>query len=297
MKILHICAGWEETNGAAVIARLVAEEQRRNGHEIAFGTQASVKEIREADEVWTHCGWLPVLWRAGFFARRLVRMPEACYDPVRLDYHGWKKKLVGPVERFFLRRADKVVATCDAEKEWILSYEPKAKVDVVDIKRYFRLVGGDQNQVKVKVKVRDEGEQRAVRLLYLGRRHPLKGVEFLERAVEELKRNPQFASRLRLRIVSDAVGEEKEKVWDWCDVLVLPTLTENFGLVIAEALERGKRVITTDGAPAWTPSGAEQGIPSAFGGRLVYLGGYRAGNAATRIQLLKTAISALFAER
>lgn len=34
-------------------------------------------------------------------------------------------------------------------------------------------------------------------------------------------------------------------------MLVLPTLTENFGLVIAEALERGKRVITTDGAPAW----------------------------------------------
>ena len=295
MKILHICAGWEETNGAAVIARLVAEEQRRNGHEIAFGTQASVKEIREADEVWTHCGWLPVLWRAGFFARRLVRMPEACYDPVRLDYHGWKKKLVGPVERFFLRRADKVVATCDAEKEWILGYEPKAKVDVVDIKRYFRLVDGDQNQNQVKVK--DEGEQRAVHLLYLGRRHPLKGVEYLERAVAELKQDPLFASRLRLRLVSDAVGEEKEKVWDWCDVLVLPTLTENFGLVIAEALERGKRVITTDGAPAWTPSGAAQGISSAFDGRLVYLGGYRTGNAATRIQLLKTAISALFTER
>lgn len=291
MKILHICAGWEETNGAAVIARLVAEEQRRNGHEIAFGTQASVKEIREADEVWTHCGWLPVLWRAGFFAHRLVRMPEACYDPVRLDYHGWKKKLVGPVERFFLRRADKVVATCDAEKEWIFSYEPKSKVDVVDIKRYFRLEGGKQ------VRAKGEGEQRTVHLLYLGRRHPLKGVEYLERAVEELKQDPRFASRLCLRLVSDAVGEEKEKVWDWCDVLVLPTLTENFGLVIAEALERGKRVITTDGAPAWTPSGAAQGISSAFDGRLVYLGGYRTGNAATRIQLLKTAISSLFTER
>ena len=34
-------------------------------------------------------------------------------------------------------------------------------------------------------------------------------------------------------------------------MLVLPTLSDNFGLVIAEALERGKRVITTDGAPAW----------------------------------------------
>ena len=81
-------------------------------------------------------------------------------------------------------------------------------------------------------------------LLYLGRRHPLKGLEFLEEAVKEVE-------GCELRVVSNAFGEEKKKVWEWCDVLVLPTLSENFGLVVAEALERGKRVITTDGAPAW----------------------------------------------
>ena len=51
--------------------------------------------------------------------------------------------------------------------------------------------------------------------------------------------------------MSTSFGEELERVWEWCDVLVLPTLSENFGLVVAEALERGKRVITTDGAPVW----------------------------------------------
>ena len=56
---------------------------------------------------------------------------------------------------------------------------------------------------------------------------------------------------VELKIVSTAFGEELERVWEWCDVLVLPTLSENFGLVVAEALERGKRVITTDGAPVW----------------------------------------------
>lgn len=61
------------------------------------------------------------------------------------------------------------------------------------------------------------------------------------------KNNVQF----EFRVVSNAFGDELEKVWDWCDVLALPTLSDNFGLVIAEALERGKRVITTDGAPAW----------------------------------------------
>ena len=123
-------------------------------------------------------------------------------------------------------------------------------------------------------------------LLYLGRRHPLKGVEYLEQAVAELNSNlvnpvnpvqnsstcstcptypknsaPSISQHLCVRFVSNAYGEELEKVWDWCDVLVLPTLSDNFGLVVAEALERGKRVITTDGAPAWE-EGLELGVES-----------------------------------
>ena len=89
-------------------------------------------------------------------------------------------------------------------------------------------------------------------LLYLGRRHPLKGVEYLERAVKELNHGiHETHGNVELKIVSTAFAEELERVWEWCDVLVLPTLSENFGLVVAEALERGKRVITTDGAPVW----------------------------------------------
>ena len=84
----------------------------------------------------------------------------------------------------------------------------------------------------------------------------------------------------------------KEKAWDWCDVLVLPTLSENFGLVVAEALERGKRVITTDGAPVWGEGlgvrGQELGV--GYGGRLLYLKGYRDGTKEKRVELLKKAI-------
>ena len=103
----------------------------------------------------------------------------------------------------------------------------------------------------------------------------------------------------RLKIISSAFGDELEKVWDWCDVLVLPTLSENFGLVIAEALERGKRVITTDGAPAWGENlsrvehaehveGGE--ILSGYNGRLIYLKGYRDGSDEERVELLKKTI-------
>ena len=68
-------------------------------------------------------------------------MPEACYDPVRLRYHGWKKWLVGPIERWCLRRCDRIVATCEAEKGRIEKYLGKKcpAVEVTDIKRFFEL--------------------------------------------------------------------------------------------------------------------------------------------------------------
>ena len=224
-------------------------------------------------------------------------MPEACYDPLRLRYHGWKKWLVGPIERFCLRRAKTLVATCEAEKGWIESYLGRRcpSIEVTDIKRFFKLNPDGWKNDKI-------GQthfiiSRPLHLLDLGRRHPLKGVEYLEAAVRQIQDTTCSTCSTRfkidLRIVSNAFGEEMEKVWDWCDVLVLPTLSENFGLVIAEALERGKRVITTDGAPAWSPSASaaeDKGDGNDYGGRLIYLRGYRDGSGETRVELLKNAI-------
>ena len=280
MKILHICAGWQKWNGAANIARMLMDEQRREGHAVSFATWAKVRELRAADEVWIHCGWLPCLWWAALWGRNVRWMPEACYDPVRLRYHGWKKWLAGPIERWCLRRCNKIVATCEAEKGWIEKYLGKRcpAVEVTDIRRFFNL-----NPVNPVNPVKKD-----LHLLYLGRRHPLKGVEYLEAAVRQIQESSAHSASLRLcvKYVSSAFGEELEKVWDWCDVLALPTLSENLGLVIAEALERGKRVITTDGAPAW-------GDGNDYGGRLIYLKGYRDGTDEMRVRLLKDAIEKL----
>lgn len=289
MKIVHVCDGWEKWNGAANIARLIAGEQIAAGHDVAFRRFAKISELRSADEVWIHCGWKPCLWWAAFWAKNAYWMPEACYDPVRLNYHGWKKRLVGPIERKMLKRCKKLVATCDAEAQWIWDYlgigyqlasikqhgciEPKIVVE--DIKRFFKL--------GTPIVCRNEnGSDKPLHVLYMGRPHPLKGVEFLESAVEEINEGGERQKRsVELRIVSNVFGDAKEKVWAWADVLCLPTLSDNFGLVIAEALEHGCPVITTDGAPVWADLKPGQGI---------YLRGYRTGTEERRVALLKGAI-------
>lgn len=270
--ILHVCAGWQPWNGAANIARMLMDEQRRDKHEVTSSTWASIRPLRSADEVWIHCGWLPCLWWAALWGRNVHWMPEACYDPVRLRYHGWKKRLVGPMERFCLRRAKKLVATCKAERTWIQAYLGKRcpPIIVTDIRRFFKLPSTQAEPLP---------KDRPIHLLYMGRRHPLKGLGYLEEAIKGIP-------DVELRIVSNAFGEEKEAVWQWADALVLPTLSDNLGLVVAEAIERGKRVITTDGAPAW-------GDDDDSGGRLVYLKGYRDGSPEERVRLLKKAIEEL----
>ena len=282
MKIIHFCAGLEEWNGMANTARQFIDEERAKGDNSQFTNDIGVI-TSDVDQVVIHGAWLPVLWkvakRAKAFGVKLLIRPAGSYDPVRLAYHGWKKRFVAPFEHRMLRRADVVLATCEAEVEWIRSYEPRVKkVEITDLKRFFNLSRVDRVE-------RVEG--RPLHLLYLGRRHPLKGVEYLEAAVRQIQNSAcsTCPTRLKidLRIVSNIVGEEKEKVWDWCDVLVLPTLSENFGRVVAEALERGKHVITTDGAPVW-------GDSNDYSGRLVYLKGYRDGTDGDRARLLIKAI-------
>ena len=295
MDVLHICAGWQKWNGAANIARMIMGEQERQGYTVSFRTWASIRQLRSADEVWIHCGWLPCLWWAALWGRNVHWMPEACYDSVRLGFHGWKKWLAGPFERFFLRRAKAIVATCEAEKGWIESYLGRRcpPIEVTDIKRFFDLS---------RVERAETCSAEELHILYLGRKHPLKGVEYLEAAVGQIQDSARSARSTRLKIISNAFGDELEKVWAWCDVLVLPTLSENFGLVVAEALERGKCVITTDGAPAWgenlsraerVETCREGEVLSGYGGRLIYLKGYRDGSDGKRVGLLKSAIELL----
>ena len=303
MRIVHFCAGLEGWNGMANTARQFVAEELARGDESRLTNDVGVVERTERiDRVHIHGTWLPVLWKVAKLTKRkgaeLIVRPCGNYDPIRIRRGAikWLKKwLVGPFEHAMLNRADFVQCTCAAEAEWVKAYHPSAQVELTDLRRFFRLDGGEGLGRRSRFTVDD-----SLHVLYLGRRHPLKGVEFLERAVGEIGLGQRSRSTVDvdLRIVSNHFGEELEKDWAWCDVLVLPTLSENFGRVVAEALERGIPAITTDGAPAWGEGlelrvgsgGVGSEIWAGNEGRLIYLKGYRDGTDEERVELLKRAI-------
>ncbi len=291
MTVVHIMAGLGEANGIANIARRLAAAQRRNGdaptliaprakwNPIFFTFEfcrRAVRLARAADEIWVHGSWTFPIWFGALlarrFGRRLVVVPEGSFDPRRLNNASrWKKRLVAPFDRAVLRAADEVLALCAAEMDWVRAFEPAAKVRPGRVPTFYD--GVTPRAIAAR--------GRAVHVLFLGRAEdPLKGVRFLRAAVDELNAATPDAPRFDLRVERAVFGAEKEAAWAWCDVFCLPTLSENYGLVVAEALEHGVPVvITTDGAPVWRDA------------PLTYLAGYLAASDAQRVIQLKTALS------
>ncbi|MCR5414451.1 MAG: glycosyltransferase [Kiritimatiellae bacterium] len=296
MRILHIVPGLDDpTCGIAVAAKMIAARQGE-GAELVDSRRWTRAMVESADEVWVHSMWTPgvvlAAWCALRCGKRLVRMPHGCMDPVKLKRRWWKKALVAPLEKRLFRRADSIVATDGSEEGWIRSF-----------------AGGGVRVSRVSLRpegafaVRAEGRAgERLRVLYVGRFAKLKGVRYLLQALPEdatlvmIGKDEgeegvcrRIAAERKLDVEFRGVVGEEEKcaAYDWCDVLVLPTLSENFGLVVAEALERGKRVITTDGAPAW--SGGERGV--------VYLEGYKDGRDEERVEMLRGALARMVEER
>jgi glycosyltransferase involved in cell wall biosynthesis len=112
-----------------------------------------------------------------------------------------------------------------------------------------------------------------LRLLYLGRLHPIKGIEplldacgivgglledwdlsiagtgsppyvdFLKAKVKELGLSKQ------VEFVGEVFEEKKEELFAKSDVALVPSHTENFGIVVAESLAHAVPVIASKGTP------------------------------------------------
>jgi glycosyltransferase involved in cell wall biosynthesis len=109
-----------------------------------------------------------------------------------------------------------------------------------------------------------------LRLMFLGRVDPVKGIENLIEALALLEKGatrldiygsglPDYVARLKhlaasklgemVRFHGHAEGERKREAFAEADICVLPSFSENFGMVVAEALAHGVPVIVSRGAP------------------------------------------------
>jgi glycosyltransferase involved in cell wall biosynthesis len=113
-----------------------------------------------------------------------------------------------------------------------------------------------------------------IRLLYLGRLHAIKGIENLLGACAVLNANsdtawtltiagdgnPNYVGMLRRRIeelglsdkvkmVGQMLGESKRSLFENTDLVIVPSHTENFAVVVAEALAHEVPVIASKGTP------------------------------------------------
>lgn len=110
-------------------------------------------------------------------------------------------------------------------------------------------------------------------MLYLGRIHPIKGIDGLIRAwgrqaashpywrldIVGPEGEPGYLAKLKALVEAERVprvrfsepryGPEKHDIYRQASLYVLPSHTENFGMTVAEALAAGTPVITTTGAP------------------------------------------------
>lgn len=134
-----------------------------------------------------------------------------------------------------------------------------------------------RNAVALPETFRQPREKKAdIRLMFLSRVHPKKGVLDLIRAMEHLpaqftldiygsgeQRHLQEAVRAarpfknRIRFHGHVSGAEKERAFAQADLFVLPTYSENFGIAIAEALAAAVPVLTTHAAP-WSSMRAQR---------------------------------------
>ena len=216
--------------------------------------------IMHSHGMWTMQGYYPYLIRKKNSKSRLIFSPHGTLSSYSLATGSKFKPLYWLLlQKSALNNADCIHATSELEYEDIRRSGIKKPVAIIP------------HGIKIIDKIQRPKHDTKT-FLFLGRIHPEKGLELLLRSWGEV------VNRLdgwRLRIVGpDTIGykrylelfveeykikgvsfepaiydEAKFKLFKEIDVMILPSPSENFGLVVAEALCAGIPVITTTGTP------------------------------------------------
>lgn len=227
----------------------------------------AVLEKINPDIVHINCCWMPQCAFAQKWAQQLgykvVLTPHGMLEPWIMKRHCWTKKVPALLlyQKQAVINADYLHATAESEKSNLLMLGYNRKVEVI------------ANGIDVENIVMKTAWKRKKKILFLSRVHVKKGINFLVEAAALLKNElegyqiliagegddnyitelKQQASKLEVaelfHFMGGVYGNDKWNMFRDADLFILPTHSENFGIVVVEALACGTPVITTKGTP------------------------------------------------
>ena len=216
-----------------------------------------------------HGLWTPGNYYIASAARRfqipLVIHLHGMLEPWALKYRGYKKRwALRLYQRRNLETAVLLFATAEQEAENIRKFGLHQPIAIIP--------NGIELALSRPNKVLDEQTQSSSRIaLFLGRIHPIKGLLNLIEAWSRIRptywrlclagpdeggylavvmrRIRELNLEATIEYVGEVEGDTKAALLTHAELFILPTFSENFGIVVAEALSYGLPVITTHGAP------------------------------------------------
>jgi glycosyltransferase involved in cell wall biosynthesis len=257
------------TIAPARAALLRARALRLQGHALWSDELASMiagriaspgKAVIHDNGLWGYLNWEAA--RAAARARvPLVLSPHGMLAPWAMAYKPLRKRIaLAAYQRGLLEQVQLFVVSSPGEAANVRQAGLRQPIAVVP-------PGVDIPEASVRV----SGTPEFRRALFLSRVHPIKGLVPFIHAWHALQpagwrvtiagpdevghraEIEQLVAQLGLRSAFEFVGEaddaQKRELFQSADLFVLPTHTENFGLVVAEALSHNLPVLTTHGAP------------------------------------------------
>lgn len=195
-------------------------------------------------------------------------------EPWGVKYHAWRKRLSWWFfDKKTLNGATAVVATADTEAENIRLAGVKVPLVVIapDVGFDGDFKGWQHNDNFGRKKRSNNGASHKKQMLFMSRLHPSKGLMMLVEAIAQLRPTDwhitvagpdelghrqaveDYARRCGVsdwfEFIGDVQGNDKWSLLPSADLFVLPSHSENFGLVVAEALYVGVPVVTTSATP------------------------------------------------